>query len=50
MPVAGTTIGPINTETRDKLRDYRDQEGYPNYNAAVRALLQKADEEADTQD
>lgn len=40
MPVGGTTIGPLAPETRDRLAEYRDANGLPNYDAAVRDLLE----------
>ena len=44
MPVGGTTIGPLEPETRDRLAEYRGQEGLLNYNAAVQSLLEVARE------
>jgi len=41
MAVGGTTVGPLDEEIRDRLKNYRDREGHDNYNAALRALLQK---------
>ena len=41
MPVGGTTVGPLESEVRDQLADYRDREGHPNYNEALRSLLNK---------
>lgn len=43
MVIGGTTVGPIEEDLRDQLKDYRDREGHDNYNAALRALLQKED-------
>lgn len=40
MAVGGTTVGPLTEETRDRLADYRDREGYPNYEEALRSLLE----------
>jgi len=40
MAVGGTTVGPIEPELRDELADYRDREGHPNYNEALRSLLE----------
>ena len=40
MTVGGTTVGPIKPELRDRLAEYRDQEGHPNYNEALRSLLE----------
>ena len=42
MAIGGTTVGPITEETRDKLASYRDEEGFPNYETALRSLLEKA--------
>jgi len=41
MVVGGTTIGPRDPEVRDRLAESRDAEGHPNYNEALRALLEK---------
>lgn len=41
MPIAGTTIGPVTPDTRDRLADYRDTEGHPHYEAAINALLEE---------
>lgn len=43
MPVGGTTIGPLDPSVRDRLADFRDREEYPNYNEAVKALIERAD-------
>lgn len=40
MPIAGTTVGPLRPETRDRLATYRDEMGYPHYQAAIEALLE----------
>lgn len=34
-----TSIGPVEPETRDRLKAYRDQGDHPNYNEALKALL-----------
>jgi len=39
MPVGGTTVGPVTEDVRDRLREYRDREGFSNYNEAVDDLL-----------
>jgi hypothetical protein len=39
MPIGGTTIGPIAPELRDRIAEYRDREGYANYNEALEALI-----------
>lgn len=39
MAVGGTTVGPLEEEVRDDLADFRDREGYANYNEALQALL-----------
>jgi len=31
-------------DTRDKVREYRDEQGYDNYNEALKALLQHVEE------
>ena len=40
MGVGGTTVGPLEEEIRDKLAEYRDRKGYPNYTEALRSLLE----------
>lgn len=40
MAVGGTTVGPLDPSVRDQLADYRDREGYSNYNEALQALLE----------
>lgn len=40
MAVGVTTVGPLEPEVRDQLADYRDREGYPNYNEALQSLLE----------
>lgn len=42
MAIAGTTVGPVEEEVRDKLAAYRDREGFPNYNEALRSLLEQS--------
>lgn len=37
-----TTIGPLAYETRNDLREWKDQEELPNYDAAINALLARA--------
>ncbi|WP_251341969.1 hypothetical protein [Haloplanus halophilus] len=44
MAVGGTTVGPLESEIRDRLADYRDEHGHPNYNEALRSLLDKETE------
>lgn len=44
MAIGGTTVGPLEPEIRDELAAYRDREGYPNYNEALRALLENKGE------
>jgi Arc/MetJ-type ribon-helix-helix transcriptional regulator len=39
MDMTSVTLG---RQTRDDLRDYRDEHDFPNYNAALRALLAEA--------
>lgn len=41
MSVGGTTVGPLTEETRDRLKEYRDRQGHPNYEKALRALLEE---------
>lgn len=42
MAVGATTVGPLEPRVRDQLADYRDREGYENYNEALQALLKEA--------
>lgn len=44
MAIGATTVGPVEEELRDRLKDYRDQNGLPNYDAALRHLLAEAGE------
>jgi hypothetical protein len=37
-----TTIGPLTYETRDKLREFKDQRDL-NYNEAIQTLLEEAE-------
>lgn len=37
------SIGPLEPDVRDKVAEYRDREGHPNYNEAVQDLLRQAD-------
>lgn len=46
MAVGVTSVGPLEPEVRDQLADYRDREGYPNYNAALRSLLDMENNDA----
>lgn len=48
MPVAGTTVGPLTPEMRDRLADYRDEGGHPSYQAALEALLEEEGVKSDT--
>lgn len=41
MAIGGTTVGPLEPTVRDRLAEYRDREGFPNYNEALQALLEK---------
>lgn len=41
MPIGGTTVGPLDPDVRDRLADYRDREGFSNYNEAVENLLKQ---------
>lgn len=34
-----TSVGPIDEKVQDRLKDYRDREGHPNYNSALMSLL-----------
>jgi len=44
MAVGGTTVGPVTTETRDLLKEYRDQHGHGNYEEAIQSLLATREE------
>jgi len=39
MVVGGTTVGPLTSETRDRLAAFRDDQGLPNYDQAINTLL-----------
>lgn len=41
MDMEVTSIGPVEPKVRDRLAEFRDREGYPNYNEALRSLLEK---------
>jgi len=40
-----TTVGPITPDTRDRIKAFRDETGQPHYEAALKKLLQKVEEE-----
>lgn len=42
-----TTVGPLEESTRDALADYRDQNEFSSYNAALKGLLESAGTEAE---
>jgi len=42
MSVNVTTIGPVHPQTRDLLREFKDERGL-NYNEAIRTLLEEVD-------
>jgi hypothetical protein len=42
MAIGGTTVGPLEPETRDRVRAYKNKAGHDNYNDALRALLDEA--------
>lgn len=39
--VGATTIGPVEHSVRDEIAEYRDENNYPNYNAALQAMLEE---------
>jgi len=41
MAIGGTTIGPVREDVRDRLKELRDRDGHPNYNATLEALLEE---------
>jgi hypothetical protein len=43
--VGATTIGPLERSVRDAVAEYRDDNDYPNYNAALSAMLEEVDGE-----
>jgi hypothetical protein len=43
MATTGTTVGPLEERVRDRLKEYRDREGHPNYNVALDCLLREAE-------
>jgi len=34
-----TTVGPVHEDTRDRLKQFRDRNDLPNYDSALRELL-----------
>ena len=42
-----TSIGPVTKPTRDAVRGFRDDQELPNYESALREILQRADVEMD---
>ena len=44
MAIGGTTVGPLEEETRDRLKNYRDEEGHGNYDQALNSLLDEVAE------
>lgn len=44
MAVGGTTIGPIDPDLRDRVKQFRDDADHPNYNAALEALLNERED------
>jgi hypothetical protein len=43
--VGATTIGPVEHSVRDRVAEYRDENGHPNYNTALQAMLEEVDVE-----
>lgn len=41
--VGATTIGPVEHSVRDAVAEYRDEHDYPNYNAALQAMLEEVE-------
>ena len=44
--VGATTIGPVEHSVRDEIAEYRDENNYPNYNAALQAMLEEVTAES----
>jgi hypothetical protein len=42
MPSLVTSVGPLRPETRDRIKEFRDQRDQPNYDAALQTLLEEA--------
>jgi len=42
MPMV-TTVGPVEEEVRDRLKEYRDREDHQNYNRALADLLEQVE-------
>lgn len=40
-----TSVGPLEPAVRDAIRAYRDQNGHPNYNEALQAMLKEVNGE-----
>lgn len=43
MPIGGTTIGPVDEETRNRVREFKQKEGFKSYNEALQSLLEGTD-------
>lgn len=42
MPLEATTVGPVGHDTRDAVAQYRDENDLPNYDTALRELLEES--------
>lgn len=42
MTMGIASVGPVEAEVRDRVAEYRDEQGLPNYNEALKALLEEA--------
>jgi hypothetical protein len=46
MAVNVTSLGPVEPSVRDAVAEYRDENNYPNYNAALQAMLEEVTAES----
>lgn len=45
MSLGTTSVGPVEDTVRDRLKAYRDEGDHPNYNEALKALLENGESE-----
>jgi len=44
MPAAGTTVGPLDEQTRNRFREWKEEQAHQNYNEALNALLEEVEQ------
>lgn len=42
MSLGIASVGPVEADVRDRVAEYRDDNDHPNYNEALKALLEEA--------